>query len=1235
MNHYDWPQAPGADAVAPRADDAAGRRAFNAERRQGLGAPDELLALRAALQAGRADAATATSAPRPRSEPSGANLLWQPLGPQALLGGQAEGRPRVSGRVNALAVHPDGQRAYAASANGGVWATTDGGASWVSVAGLAATHTAGITRPAQRNACGAIHVRWPKNAGDTEVVFLGTGEVGNPPAGRPGDPEGGLGVFVAEDPLNSFLQDPWRREAINLLGDGIYRIASNADGSLVVAATRNGLFQRKLPAATDSVWEPVRGGPFTTSVAPFTATGLRCTDVLFTNAHGGAGGRPERLWVWVQDGPVFGLWVRDAGYDVFRFVAVDAVNSPYAYVAGRGVLAATAEPTKVWLFLDTGTPPGLFRINSPAVPVTPPPLPPQPVLTALAVANVPDVLRTSGWYDIALAVHPTQEDRVVVAGSYLGDPRVAADTALLTTRDGAKRSYDASIVADTVVPDPVNAARLVFGTRTPAQQMLGIGVHPDVHELVFSNAGNSLWTGCDGGVYRNDVLASSAGFYARQQGLSISETNYLGANPVFEGEMMAGLQDNGTAQRRSGGTWQVAVVGDGGSVVMDPLAPERWLAQYTNATWSAPGSSWAAGPVYRKGAPPAEGGFAAFYSTAAVVRHQRGVLPAAIKPTAQFLVGTHRLWYSDTFGKRWATLPTGSDPLPAQYPNPAALGAPVVNVVQDTLGEAVRVCRWQDPDTVWLLSNTAVWLFTRVPGSHNGALAGTWTPNPPLPLLSATVPAPPLAPAPDPLASLRNALTWTEIEPNLLPPQGAQPALGALYLGTVGAPADAASDTLWWYDGVGAWWPTGLRAKLPAPVTAIAVDAQLPAEVWAGTSVGVLHGVRRFEAAPAPGAWKWDWTERVNGLPEASVEDLSFFLSGAPDNLRLLRAAIASRGVWELRLDQPAVSPQSYLRVHAGDLRHRASARLLKADGVKLRPWHASPDVRPRLLPATALPAGTLPAPASLPWQRGSNKIVPALLRRFQAALRQSSHDPRVAVTGVWDAYFSEVLRDLGAPVVNLGAAPNNTRVRLDKTFWDKHAGVAANVLADPWGTATATEADVVDMLPDLPEGGPGEPACRLVSKPWRVDVVVHHRGSQARSGADLQVTLLWWTDTARPRTAIFNKPATWAPGNVPWSPTVQAMLDSGTGASAALTGGWNYAGSTDATRRLSPSGALDPLNPGVVSFDLDPGVLRKDSVVLLVAVVRSASDPAIATVPLQALTLSNPCVGVRAVRIS
>ena len=109
---------------------------------------------------------------------------------------------------------------------------------------------------------------------------------------------------------------------------------------------------------------------------------------------------------------------------------------------------------------------------------------------------------------------------------------------------------------------------------------------------------------------------------------------------------------------------------------------------------------------------------------------------------------------------------------------------------------------------------------------------------------------------------------------------------------------------------------------MPAPVASILVDPALPDQVWVGTSVGVVHGVRSAVASPPAGGrtFTWNWTMLLNGLPEAPVEDLALYRDGA---LRLLRAAIGARGVWELRLDQEAVAAKTYLRVHEGDLRHR------------------------------------------------------------------------------------------------------------------------------------------------------------------------------------------------------------------------------------------------------------------------------------------------------------------------
>jgi photosystem II stability/assembly factor-like uncharacterized protein len=61
-------------------------------------------------------------------------LLWQPLGPQPILGEDWSNEADASGRVSAIAVHPsDPDTAYIAAAGGGVWKTIDGGQSWTTV----------------------------------------------------------------------------------------------------------------------------------------------------------------------------------------------------------------------------------------------------------------------------------------------------------------------------------------------------------------------------------------------------------------------------------------------------------------------------------------------------------------------------------------------------------------------------------------------------------------------------------------------------------------------------------------------------------------------------------------------------------------------------------------------------------------------------------------------------------------------------------------------------------------------------------------------------------------------------------------------------------------------------------------------------------------------------------------------------------------------------------------------
>ena len=313
MSRYQWPVAPQEETD----DDPGGRGNFMGRRRVEF----DPAGARARARLG---AAPEPGVARPRAPVSGRSHLWQPLGPDTVVGGQAIGATRIAGRINMLAVHPDGERVYAASANGGVWYSGDGGVQWRSLGGLASTPAPGsVDRPAQRQACGAIAVAWGASEAD-DLVYVGTGETTHSRSAQPGASLGGIGILRGEHPASAAGPDPWVREAPHLLGQGVCRIALQPGGAGVVAATTAGLFERPAGAGADSAWTRVAGLPFATLQA-------KCADVLWT--RGDAAGRPERLWVWVQKGEQVGLWVRTAGQTDFT-----RVIAPPQALAERAVL---------------------------------------------------------------------------------------------------------------------------------------------------------------------------------------------------------------------------------------------------------------------------------------------------------------------------------------------------------------------------------------------------------------------------------------------------------------------------------------------------------------------------------------------------------------------------------------------------------------------------------------------------------------------------------------------------------------------------------------------------------------------------------------------------------------------------------------------------------------------------------------------------------------------------------
>ena len=1225
VSRYDWPTS--GRAGARKDDDSTGRHRFMARRRQEFDAEGA----RAASRGGP------STEPGSRAPADSRTNLWIPLGPQVVVQTNA-GSPRITGRVNALAVHPLGERLYAASANGGVWYSGDGGAHWRSLAGLAATATAGISRPSHRNSCHAIAVLF----GGSELgdeVWVGTGEVSARIDGQPGSSLGGVGILHALHPAAPDEPDPWKIEATNLAGSGVYKIALEPGGSTVLAATRIGLFQRPAAGGLNAPWDLVQA-------APFNSYRGQCSDVMWTPAV--PGGAPARVWVWMMDGANPGLYCRDMGSPpAAAFVRV-GTPAGTVYRALRGALAASTPPTQVWAVSDAGSnvAPDLFRVtNTAAAPAA------SPVLVTQ------DILTDQGSYDIAIDVDPADANRVVLAGSFF-----AVTTAEnITIGNSAAAIFVGHVAA--------SGGTLLYG-QPNAAVTLGLGTHPDVHGVYFSNGGARLWAATDGGVHRSDrhqdgaagAAPTSAAFYPRNEGLQVAESNYVAHNPGNEGYVAAGLQDNGSVLRLSGSVWKAVprMSGDGGGLLPRPLNPQEWICQYVNSNWSTSDGVLIDGMMVTRGFTVVRGrvtggtrstneqSASAFYSTAAGIATTR---PAGAAPThqvGQVIFGTTRVWYTEetrtiaappvqtNIGAAWFTLPSGTDPLPGD----ANAG---LRAKQDDFGQPITVCRWQDRNVAWFLGEGKLMRYARVPGSDDGGPPGTWSRETIIQKDSASSRR-----REDPL---RASAVWTDIAVNLDAPAAAgQPprqhgTKGAVYLGNIGKPGDTAVDTLWWFDGTDKWFKTGLRtdsAGVPAPVTAIVCDPAFPEEVYVGTTVGVWRGLRTQIGNADPA---WTWSQRVNGLPEAAVEDLAIFNDG---QVRLLRAGIAARGVWELRLDQPNVADTTYLRCHKDDLRHRPSAVALQNDGRTPRSWHGSPDVRARATPAAVAP------PANLPWGRQANAAPPINafqsqpLARFQAALRSARNDPRVAPNGRWDAYFSEVLRDLGAPVVNVpaaGATPPLAVPTISNALWTAAMQNPDDAKREPWGAGVPTEADLIDYHGEVPEGQVGAASMTFARSRAIVDVVVHHRGLLDRPGSDVRVVLLRWLG---PATALPANPATWAlgdaAGNVPWTLAVNQVLNSDAGTTAiAFAGGWSFVPTTGQTRLWKSLGTqtLDALNSGTVQFDVDlvTGV-PNNRVVVLVAVLRAGvgatADIALpAAITLQQLALTSPNVAVRSLHLT
>ncbi|HKO42861.1 MAG TPA: hypothetical protein VJU84_06215 [Pyrinomonadaceae bacterium] len=470
---------------------------------------------------------------------------WTPIGPFPIPNGQTLGvSTAVSGRTVAIAVHPTNPDiAYVGTAQGGLYRTTNGGATWVPLMDNALSLAIGTLTLAPSN---------------PEILFVGTGEQ----------------TFSA----SSFF------------GVGIYRIenASSASPTIVGPinkdAGNNDVFSGR--AVGDIVVHPTD------------------PNIIFVGTTSGIGGigpsAPPvvpnrglfRSTNAMSSSPTFNkLAVTSIGVGENRAV-VDLVMEPgnpnriIASVVGTAALATTpATPA------DNG---GLFLTTN-AMDQTP-----TFTKTLDITGNTSTATRTE------LAINKTGGNLTVYAASALGTGSVykstdGGQTWVLTVDNNfcnPQCFYDIAIDVD-----PTNANRVYLGgspvlafgistnggtSFTPSQQ----GLHVDSHVITVAPSNPQvIYFGSDGGIYRSNNAGAT---WTSLSNSTFSATQFMSVaiHPTDPNFTIGGTQDNGTEMLRFDGTWRRTDYGDGGYAAIDQSSSATGATMYhTYFNANTPGGS--------------------------------------------------------------------------------------------------------------------------------------------------------------------------------------------------------------------------------------------------------------------------------------------------------------------------------------------------------------------------------------------------------------------------------------------------------------------------------------------------------------------------------------------------------------------------------------------------------------------------------------------------------------------